>query len=178
MDFNDLLKRSWERFIADIINLVLFVLLGAVLSITIVLIPTVSRGFVIGILEYIRKGTKPNFNLLWDFEGFAQVALFLVVGGALIFIGFMLFIIPGVILSVIWLYAIYFIVDQNMGFWDAMKASKEIVSKTGFMNHLVVFIIICVLNALGSALAGLGTILTAPFSLVFLATAYIQITGK
>jgi len=178
MDFGHLLKNTWQSFVKEIVNLILFALVGMVLCLTVVLIPTVVGGWTRGFLGYVREGKKPDFNLLWNFDGYLRILLLIVVQAVLVSIGFMLLVVPGVILCVWWLYAVFFLVDRNLGFWEAMTASREAVSRSGFMNHLVVFLIVSVLNALGSALSGLGTLVTFPFTLVLLSRVYVDVSGK
>ena len=45
MDFTRLLQEAWERLVAELVPLVLFALLGSLLCLTIVLIPTVLAGW-------------------------------------------------------------------------------------------------------------------------------------
>lgn len=176
MDFGKLLKDCWDLFLKEIVNLVLFGLVGIVLCLTVVLIPTVVGGWARGFVGYVRDGKRPDFNLLWDFGGYLQILLLVLVQGLLVSLGFMLLVVPGVILSVWWLYAVFFLVDRDMGFWEAMSASREAVSRAGFFNHFVVFLILCVLNALGGVLSGLGTLVTLPFTLVLLGRAYVDLS--
>ncbi len=174
MNFGDLLTDTGKKFINDIINLIVFFLVGIILSLTIVLIPSVTAGFTREFLNYARHGKKPDFKELWNFSGYLTMLLLLVAGGTLIVLGFMLLIVPGVILSVWWLYSCFFIVEQNMGFWEAMCASKKAVSASGFINHFAIFLILIVLEILGSFAAGLGSIVTAPFGMLLLAQVYIE----
>ncbi len=177
MDFADLLKEAWDKFVAEIVTLVVFTLVGLLLCLTIVLIPTVSGGWFRGILAYVRTGEPPAFEELWSFEGFLPITLLLVLGGIGITLGYMLFFVPGVILSVWWMYALFFLVDRDLGVVEAFGASKNAVSETGFVNHLVVLLIVSVLGILGGSLSGLGTLVTTPFSLVLLALAYVDLPG-
>jgi len=177
MDFTKLLKECWDSFLKEIINLILFTLVGVILCLTLVLIPTVAGGWTRGLLGYVRDGKRPDFNLLWSFDGYLQILLLILVQGLLVSLGFMLLVVPGVILSVWWLYALYFLVDRDLGFWEAMSASREAVSRTGFFNHFVIFLIVIVLNALGSVLSGLGNLVTLPFTLVLLSRAYADLPG-
>jgi len=64
-----------------------------------------------------------------------------------------------------------------MTFSQAMGASKRLVTESGFWNHVVVLLVMTVLNSLGSGLAGLGTLLTAPFGLVLVTNAYLSSAG-
>jgi hypothetical protein len=175
MDFGGLLKEAWDRFVAELVPLVLFALLGSLLCITIVLIPTVLAGWVRGTLAYVRHGEVPAFEELWSFDDYFPVALMLLLGIAGLSIGYMLLFVPGVILHTWWLYGLFFLLDRNMGVVEAFGASKDAVSETGFFNHLVVLLIVTVLGALGGSLSGLGTLFTTPFSLVFLTLAYLEL---
>jgi hypothetical protein len=172
MDFTSLLKSSWDHFMKDIVNLALFTLLGVVLSLTIVLIPSVTRGWFSEVLAYVRNERSPSFDALWCFDDYIPISLLILVGGGLIFLGYMCFIVPGVILSVLWMYSVYYIVDQDMGFVDALSASKQAVMDTGFLTHLVVLLVLGVLEILGSATWGIGIIFTIPFSLILLTVVY------
>ncbi len=178
MDFARLLSETWKEFADEIVNLVLFTLLGVVLAFTIVLIPSVIGGWSRGILHYVRERKAPAFDELWCFDGYLDVLLFVVLGGLIISIGYTLLVIPGVILSVWWLYTIFYIADQDLGFVDAMRASKDAVSESGFMDHLVIFLVVGLLSGLGGSLSGAGTLFTTPFCLILLAKVYTRLQNQ
>lgn len=176
MDFGNLLKTSWDRFIKEIVTLVLFTLVGAVLCITVILIPTVLAGWLRGVLGYIRETRTPQLDELWNFDDYLQTLLLLIVGGLLVSLGYVFFIVPGVILNVWWFYSLFFIVDEKLRFSDAMRESKNAVSRTGFFNHFVVVLIVAVLGLLGGTFSGLAMLLTTPFSLILMTLAYEEIS--
>lgn len=173
MEFERLFKVTFDQFVKRIVKLILFNLVGCLLCFTVVLIPTVLGGWTRGMLRYVREGIEPEFDELWRFDGFLQILLLLVLGGIAVGLGLMLLIIPGVVLMVWWMYALFFIVDRKMPFAQAMGASKQLVTGSGFWNHFVVLLIMAVLNSLGSGLAGLGTLVTAPFGLLLVTNAYL-----
>jgi hypothetical protein len=173
MEFESLLKTAFDQFVKRIVRLILFNLVGCLLCLTIVLIPTVVGGLVRGMLRYVREGIEPEFDELWRFDDFLQILLLTVLGGIAVAIGLMLLIVPGVVLMVWWMYAIYFIVDRKMTFAQAMGASKQMVSRTGFWNHFVVLLIVAVLGSLGGGLAGLGTLIATPYGLLLVTNAYL-----
>jgi hypothetical protein len=177
MDFNRLFKVSFDQFVKGIVKLILFGLVGCLLCFTIVLIPTVMRGFTRGMLRYVREGIEPQFDELWSFEDFLQTLLLLVLGGIAVCIGLALLVIPGVVLMVWWMYALFFMVDRKLTFSEAMAASKRLVTTGGFWDHFVVLLVMTVLNSLGTGLAGVGTLITAPFGLVLLTNAYLLSTS-
>ena len=178
MDFASLFKTTFDQFVNGIVKLILFTVVGCVLCITIVLIPTVMGGLMRGMLRYVREGVEPEFDELWRFEDYLQTVLVIVLGGIAIAIGLALLIVPGVVLMVWWMYALFFIVDRKMSFSQAMGASMRLVNQSGFWNHFVVLLVLAVLNSLGGSLAGLGTLLTAPFGLLLMTNAFLSVTGK
>jgi hypothetical protein len=173
MDFNGLFKVTFDQFVKGIVKLILFTLVGCLLCFTVVLIPTVMGGLTRGMLRYLREGIEPEFGELWRFDDFVQILLLVVLGGIAIALGLMLLVVPGVVLMVWWMYSLFFIVDGKMTFGQAMAASRRLVTRSGFWNHFVVLLVMTVLNSLGSGLAGLGTLITAPFGLVLVTNAYL-----
>jgi uncharacterized membrane protein len=179
MDFAGLLRTAWQGYVRAIVNLVLFTMVGAALCVTIVLIPTVVAGWYRGLLGYVRDGREPQLAELWSFEDYLQSLLLIVVSALLIAIGYALLIIPGVILHTWWLYSLFFVVDRKLSFFEAMKASRQAVLRSGFFNHLVVLLILGVLQGVGgSALSGLGALLTTPFSLLLLTLVYEELLAE
>lgn len=173
MDFENLLKTTFDQFVKRIVKLILFSLVGGLLCLTIVLIPTVAAGLTRGMVRYVRDGIEPELDELWRFDGYLQTLLLLVIGGVGISIGLALLIVPGVVLMVWWLYALFFVVDRKMTFVQAMGASRELVTRSGFWNHFVVLLIMIVLNSVGGGMAGLGMLLTAPFGLLLATNVFL-----
>jgi hypothetical protein len=178
MDFENLLKATFNQFVKRIARLILFNLVGCLLCFTIVLIPTVMDGLIRGMLRYVRESIEPEFEELWKFDGYLQTLLLMVVGGIAISLGLVLLIIPGVVLMVWWMYALFFIVDRKMTFGQAMGASKHAVTAGGFWNHFVILLLMTVLNGLGGGTAGLGTLITAPFGLLLMTNVYLLTAGN
>jgi len=85
----------------------------------------------------VRDGRKPEFSDLWThWDKFIPIVLLMIVMGILVSIGYALLIIPGVYLTVIWSYSLFYLVDQDKGYWEAMRASHEAVTQSGFGNSL------------------------------------------
>jgi uncharacterized membrane protein len=173
VDFAGLLRMTWQGYIRAIVNLVLFTIVGFILCLTIVLIPTVAAGWVRGVLGYVREDREPRLEELWSFDDYLPSLLLLLVSVVLIGIGYALLIVPGVVLHTWWLYSLFFLVDRKLTFLEAMEASRQAVIASGFWNHLVLLLIVSVLQtAGGNALGGLGALLTTPFSLLLVTLAY------
>ena len=114
MDFESLFKTTLSQFVKRIVRLILFTLVGCLLCCTIVLIPTVMGGLTRGTLRYVREGVEPEFAELWSFDDFLQTLLLMLLGGIAIAVGLLLLIIPGLVLMVWWMYALFFVVDRKM----------------------------------------------------------------
>ncbi len=94
------------------------------------------------IILYLRKDRKPVFNDI--FSGLREFTelfpYFLVL--LLIFFGFVLLILPGIIFATWWLYVLPLMVDKKMSFTDAMRLSMHKVNETGFLMHLVFLLLV------------------------------------
>ena len=94
----------------------------------------------------------------------------------LITLGFMLFFIPGVYLLVSYLFGIPLVVDRRRDFWEAMEESRQFVGPEWF-NWFGVALILGVINLVAAIPAGLGWLLSMPFSFAVIAVAYEEQFG-
>ena len=138
-------------------------------------------GYLLLIILYLRENRRPAFNDL--FTGFKQFGslfpYFLVL--LIIFIGFALLIIPGLVFVTWWIYVLPLMVDRKMSFGDAMRMSMNKVNETGFFMHLaflllvtlVPILILTILSATVPFLTVLSVLLT-PMQFGCLASLYLD----
>jgi hypothetical protein len=88
----------------------------------------------------------------------------------------LLLLIPAIYLSVAYTLAIPFVVDKKLPFWDAMEASRKLISKKWF-SWLGLLLVLGLLNFLGAIPFGLGLLITIPLAFCTLAVAYEDIVG-
>jgi len=104
-----------------------------------------AGGYTLLVILYLRENRKPVFKDI--FSGLQQFVelfpYFLVL--LLIFFGFMLLILPGLIFATWWIYVLPLMVDRKMSFTDAMRLSRSKVNETGFLMHLVFLLLISVI---------------------------------
>ncbi len=119
------------------------------------------------------------FNVWRLFEGFkyflpAAVAYFAITFFTVI--GFILLIIPGIIVTAWYLFAFLFIADRGYGFWQAMEASRQLVRQdtTGFVFFLGAM---GLLNLLGALCLVLGLLVTMPVTYIATFAAYRGLMG-
>ncbi len=93
-------------------------------------------------------------------------------------LGFIALIIPGIILALAFSLSYFFIIDKNMGPWEAMKASFDI--SKGYRWRILSINALCTLiNILGLLCLGVGILVTAPLTTLASAAFYERlITGN
>ena len=107
----------------------------------------------------------PNV-LQCSFEGFnyfGNLVLASLIMGIFIAIGTFLFIIPGIYLAVAYSFTILIILFLEFEFWDAMEASRKIITKNWFMVFALI-LVLAILNAVGALLFFVGLLFTIPFT--------------
>jgi hypothetical protein len=135
-----------------------------------------------GLFKYYLKLIRAEGPTIADaFAGFSpaagQLILLGLVSGLLTMIGYVLCVIPGIYLSVAWMFSIPLVIDRNMNFWDAMELSRKVISKHWFL----VFALVLVLGLLamsGLIACCLGVFVTMPIASVALMYAYEDIIGR
>lgn len=111
------------------------------------------------------------FNKFWPLLGLFGVQ------AVLVFFGFLLLIIPGLILTTMWLFTYFIMVDTDKGIFDALKGSWELVREKGFWINFALCIIYLLLSVIPGQIpyAGLALgILVLPFTILMLTSAYKQ----
>jgi cytochrome b561 len=94
-------------------------------------------GFIRMALLHIRTGRAPELgDLAYGFQEFGTLFFYVLVL-LLTLAGFFLLILPGVIFSTWWMYALILMVDRKMDYREAMRTSKNRVTEQGgFYSHL------------------------------------------
>jgi len=114
------------------------------------------------------RGETVDFKSVFDyFHLTGKLALAGVIIYVLTVIGFLLFIIPGIYVSVAYAFTIPLIVDKNMDVWEAMELSRKTVTKhwfkvAGLMGLLSIIMFI------GAIPLGIGLVWAIPLMFVTL----------
>lgn len=182
MDIRQVIEKALQSFSESVL-----VYLGA--GILVSLLSGLTLGFLAGplmggfmhmALRHVRTGGLPQMgDLAYGFQEFGNLFFYIVVV-LLTLVGFLLFILPGVVLTTWWMYAIVLMADKGMGFREAMRQSKARVTESGgFSSHLgfvvLVFLlpplVVHVLSALFPP-AGLLNLVLFPLQALALVHAY------
>ena len=117
-------------------------------------------------------GARPTFGDLFTcFHLLPQYILAFIFNGFVVAVGFILLIVPGIILAIMFFFYDYFIVDQASGPIQSLKQSSE--ATTGVKGQLFGFFLrLLGLNLLGLLLLVVGLLVTIPISMIATAMVY------
>jgi len=171
LDIGLALKQAARLFIKDLAPLLIAALIAGVLSVLTlgILAGPLFAGLYGMVIGRVRDGRQPEvgdvFSGLDRFWSYAGAALALVVLVALASIT----IVGGFVLATIWLYVLPLMVDRGLSLGEAMNASKDMVVRAGFWEHLALVVVLFVIVSVAN---GALAILAAPFVVVAVTAAY------
>jgi hypothetical protein len=177
IDIGLALRQAARLFVKDLAPLLIAGLIAGVLSVVTlgVLAGPLLAGLYGMVIGRVRDGRRPEvsdvFSGLERFWAYASAALVLVV-----LIGLAsLTIVGGFALATIWLFVFPLMVDRGLSMGDAMKASRQMVMRAGFWEHLALVVVFFVIVAVAN---GALAILAGPFVVVAAGVAYFLADGR
>jgi uncharacterized membrane protein len=135
-----------------------------------------------GVVKYYLKLIRAERPTIGDaFAGFSplagQLILLGLVTGILNLIGLALCILPGVYLSVSWIFGVPLVIDRGMNFWDAMEFSRKVVGKHWFIIFAFT-LVLGLLGICGGVACCVGIFATMPIAMVALLYAYEDLFSR
>jgi hypothetical protein len=137
------------------------------------------------ILRRVRESRPAEYG---DLQSLDQIGAFAVTAAILaiaVGIGYVLLVVPGLILTTIWLYALPLIGDRRVGVGEALSQSRRMAAHPGyattFVTWLVGAIVIGVIVGVLSVVPVAGVILglvAAPFGVAYVLSMYFQANGE
>ncbi len=182
MDFKYHIMTAWDLTLKNIVSLLLLtlVMLGASAISLGILAPVLAAGYTQSILMLVRNGREPKMQDL-----FSQMRLFLPLLGfglacvVAAWIGFMLLLLPGVIVSLgitfCCLYMIPLMTDRGFGLVDAVKESYRMATTGNIVEHAIAAIVFLVVSVIGGSFF-IGSLFTQPLATAFLMSVYEERT--
>ena len=124
-------------------------------------------GVIMLAINYTR-GERIAFNSIFNYYHLTGK---LALAGLLVYImsviGFVLLILPGIYLSIAYVFTLPLIADKGMGVWDAMELSRKAVTKHWF-KVFGLFFLLSLIMTLGALALGIGLIWAVPLLFVTL----------
>jgi len=175
----DLIKSSWDPMIKNAGPIIGGSVIAAIISIAAGSIPFASLlvqgplayGLYVAALGATRGRTVEFTEVFSGFQRFVPAFLAGLLIGIFTLIGMVFCIIPGIIVSILYLPAYLYMIDEGLDFWPAMEKSRTVVwDNFGQWGLLMVAII--VMNIVGAIPCGLGLFITIPLTLMAITKAY------
>jgi hypothetical protein len=121
-------------------------------------------------------GNRPAIGTFFNFKNLSAVFIVAILVGIATAIGFVLLIIPGIIVLYLTWYALTFAIDREQDAITAIKSSYELTSKNA--GSLLLLALACFgLNVVGVILCFVGLLVTIPVTLIASTYAYRVLTG-
>lgn len=162
--FDGFKNPPWFQLVFGSIVVNIFTAIAA----SIVVIPAVilfGSGFISEILS-LQNNTDPD----------DVMAIITTVFTGKIILSILLALLIAGLVGVLYIFTPLFIIYRQMGFWEAMEASRKVISKNYF-PMLVFLIVLMVLNGLGALFCGVGLLITVPVFFLAVYVAFEDIMG-
>lgn len=169
---------GWDLVKPDMFIWALSALIVLVISGT---VPLILQGALIAGMHimFIKKlsGRTPEIgDLFKGFNLFVPTLVATLLISVFAFIGFMLCIVPGIVVYAVYIFAYLFIVDRKMDFWPAMEASHAIV-KQDYLGFSLFVLALGLLQVVGVLACFVGMLVTFPIMVGAITAAYRDLAG-
>jgi uncharacterized membrane protein len=180
LDAGGIFKETWELFSRQwqtwmLLGLLYFLCLATCIGIF--FIGPLTAGLYVAAFKQLRGQNPDVKDLFAGGPWFGSTTLVLILVGICCFFGFMLCIIPGLVLGIWWYFSLPLCISHNMSATDAMAASKAKVQE-GFWDIVVFVLIIVAIQVVTGMLPYLGQILLGiPLQTIMIAVAHRDLFG-
>lgn len=132
--------------------------------------------FMLNIVDGKQARFKDIFYGVKSVEQFAYYVLVNLIYGAIVMLGLVFLIIPGIVLGIGLMFSKYYIAENRLGFADAFKSSWEI-TKGNRWKMLWLGIVLGFFNIFGALVLGVGLLITIPVSQLIYTRLFRQLDG-
>jgi uncharacterized membrane protein len=146
-------------------------ILGAVIFLLIFVVAFMVQAGVYRAGLAVTRGVAPSMKMLTDTTNIGPYVLTVLLVGLGTAVGYLLCIIPGLIFLVLTAYAPLIALDRGTGAVDAIKESIDMV-RNNAGQVIVILIVAYAIYSIGSAICGIGVLVTGPIGLVMLTYSY------
>jgi len=171
LDIGLALKQAARLFVKDLAPLIIAALIAVALGVLTlgILAGPLLAGLYGMVIARVRDGRQPEvgdvlagLQRFWSYAAAALVLVLLVGLASITIVG-------GFVLATICLYVFPLMVDRGLNLDEAMKASKDMVLRAGFWEHLALVVVLFVVVSVAN---GALAILAVPFVVVAVTAAY------
>lgn len=172
--FNAVNSLAYMMFIASVQLLVVLYLPGFMLLYSIMVFPALIGGFFLVANKTSQNEPVKYPDFFQGFQYYIPLVLINVVGQVLVALGIFLLILPGIFLTVSYMFSFLIALFAGTDFWQSLELSRKIIYLR-FKKFFILFLVLLLLNVLG-ALILVGLLVTIPVSMYVVYAAFETVT--
>jgi len=178
------IMNAWDLVIGDFseflllsfIYIVVLVVASSTLIIGLILAGPLTAGFFYIIFNRIRGNSIYIGDISRGFNVFVAAVLADILISVFVTIGFTLLILPGIVISALYMFTFPLIIEKKMDFWQAMETSRKVVTKNIF-EMSVFMLLLYIFLFVGVILFLVGFFIALPIVFAAIAYAYGDLFG-
>ncbi len=156
-------------------NIIVLIAFVKQIAVTLVTTPILVGVIIIGMRRSANVSSRAS-SVLNYFGSMGRLFVTMLLMYIMLIIGFLLFIIPGIYLSIAYYMAMPLVVEKGMGPWQALETSRKVVSKHWFKMFFfgIAMMLIMIVSMLP---LGIGLIWTLPMMMIAYGIIYRNMFG-
>ena len=178
------ITNGWDLVFGDfgeflLISFIYVVILTIAFStwvVGLILFGPLTAGFFYIIFNRIRGKEIYIGDIAKGFSVFVPTFLAGILINIFVSVGYFLLIIPGIVISALYMFALPLIIEKNMDFWEAMEASGKLVTRNIFELSIFMLVLL-IFGFIGLILLLVGFFVALPIIFAAIAYAYCDLIG-